>query len=162
MGVVSTISGGAAILSELGIGVGSYILSTGIPSIGLGASMIVVGLTTDPTPEGREKLENMPTSVLNSIGKAEDQVLGNSNHKNERIANFIDATIGLGSLKSPQSILDVALNGISILQFTDAALKLEETVEADTERSVDKLNNLPQKETYDWQEDFNQKLLWNP
>ena len=69
-GIVATIGGGLAISSGVGVAPGAYPLSTGIPAIGLGVGMIIIGLSTDPTPEERQQLEMMPTGFANAKGKS--------------------------------------------------------------------------------------------
>ena len=161
VGFVATIGGGIAVSSGVGVAPGAYALSTGIPAIGLGVAMIIVGLTTDPTPEGRQALEAMPTGVLNSIGKAADLALETDNHPVERAADLIDAVIGLGTLSKPNNIMDAVLNGATIAQAGIAANKMNDLVEPSGSPS-----SLPSNteivEKIDWQENLRQNSLWQP
>ena len=161
VGLVATIGGGLAVSSGIGVAPGAYALSTGIPSIGLGFGMIIVGLATDPTPEGRQALEDMPTGVLNSIGKAADQALETENHPVERVADVIDAVIGLGTLGKPNNIMEAVLNGATIAQAGIAIDKMKDLVGQSGGPST-----LPPKaeivEKTDWQENLRQNSLWQP
>ena len=160
-GLVATIGGGLAISSGVGVAPGAFALSTGIPAIGLGVGMIIEGLITDPTPEGRRNLESMPTGVLNSIGRAADQALETENHPAERVADFVDAVIGLGTLSKPKSVMEAVINGATIAQAGIAADKLNDLAEQRESPSP-----LPSKtdrvDNTDWQENLYQYSLWKP
>ena len=164
VGLVATIGGGFAVSSGVGVMPGVYALATGIPSIGLGVGMIIIGLTTDPTPEGRQELEAMPTGVLNSIGKATDQVLETENHQVERVADLVDAVIGLGTLSKPKSIMEAVINGATIAQAGIAADKLNDLAGQSgvPSSSSSKTERIEGYEKTDWQEDLRQYSLWKP
>ena len=159
-GLVATIGGGLAVLSEAGVAPGAYALSTGISAIGLGVGMIIIGLSTDPTPEGRQKLEMMPTGVANAIGKSSDQVLGTKNHEVEMIANFIDATIGLGTLAEPQTPIESVVNLITIVQAGAATKKVGEMLmeEQSSSRGIEN-NDLPIIHK-NWKQDLEESSPW--
>ena len=164
VGLVATIGGGFAVSSGVGVMPGAYALATGIPSIGLGVGMIIIGLTTDPTPEGRQELEAMSTGVLNSIGKATDQVLETENHQVERVADLVDAVIGLGTLSKPKSIMEAVINGATIAQAGIAADKLKDLAGQSgvPSSSSSKTERIEGYEKTDWQEDLRQYSLWKP
>ena len=162
-GLLTTVGGGIAIASEVGAIPGAYAISTGIPSMGLGLGMIAIGLFTDPTPEGREKMEKTPTGVLNGFGKASDIVLGTENHEMEKIANMTDAIIGLGTLSKPQNIIESAINGFTIVHAADATKKVGEALQ---EKKSNENKTISQPIVYvvekNWAEDLEESLLWRP
>ena len=163
-GMVATIGGGIAVSSGVGAAFGAYAISTGIPAIGLGLGMLVVGLFTDPTPEGREALERMPTGLMNAIGKASDIAFETGNHEIERTANLVDAMIGLGTLSQPNSVIEIVINGATL---TQAGIALGGILELAEENVHSSNSQPPQSVTPDysvanWQEDLQNNSLWKP
>ena len=163
-GMVTTICGGAAVSSGVGVVPGAYAISAGIPAIGLGLGMITTGLIREPTPEGREELGKVPTGVLNTIGKASDIALETENHEFEKSADLVDAMIGLGTLTKPQNIVNVATDAATLIQVGAALVKIVEPAEKKDSTSGVMWNNsiAPQYSGTNWQEDLQKNMLWTP
>ena len=163
-GLIATVGGGVAVFSGVGSGFGAYAISVGIPAMGLGTGMLITGLLIDPSPEGRQKLEAMPTGVLNAIGKASDMAFETENHELEKTADLVDAMLGLGTLSKPKTITDVITNGATLFQAGVAVKNMGELLDQknDTSSSPNNQDNATRESGIDWQEDLRQHMIWTP
>ena len=89
---VSTTLGGIAVAGMTGglaAGLGTLMFTGGITSIGLGISMMTIGLATDPSEKNNELIENMPTDLVSILTKPADIIAGNENHEIESTVSTI-------------------------------------------------------------------------
>lgn len=98
-GLASTIGGIAAASTPTGVGQvgGAVLISTGIPSIGLGIGTIVKGFKDDGTAG------EMPQGVNEALGIAGDKLLGNDNGELRKVGEVVDVAASLagGGPKTP-------------------------------------------------------------
>ena len=89
---VSTTLGGIAVAGMTGglaAGLGTLMFTGGITSIGLGISMMTIGLATDPSEKNNELIEKMPTDLVSILTKPADIIAGNENHEIESTVSTI-------------------------------------------------------------------------
>lgn len=79
-----TAVGGAAI-SATGVGspIGALLIVDGIAGVGIGASLSITGLLTDPSEQNTYIMNNIPTNATSAITKSADQIAGNEHHQIE-------------------------------------------------------------------------------
>lgn len=85
-----TAVGGAAI-SATGVGspIGALLIVDGIAGVGIGASLSITGLLTDPSEQNTYIMNNIPTNATSAITKSADQIAGNEHHQIEYTVNGI-------------------------------------------------------------------------
>ncbi len=83
------IGGGTAVggtmvgATGLGAPVGALLIVDGIAGVGIGASLFITGLLTDPNEQNTYIMNNIPTNATSAITKSADQIAGNEHHQIE-------------------------------------------------------------------------------
>lgn len=140
-----TAVGGAAI-SATGVGspIGALLIVDGIAGVGIGASLSITGLLTEPSEQNTYIMNNIPTNATSAITKSADQIAGNEHHEIEYVVGGIMLMAGLSqpasySNKAEEiySLLSTGAEGGQLLfnvgrEIISAKSFIEERVTIDT------------------------------
>jgi len=109
---------------------GAILISTGVPSIGLGINIMADGFN--------DRTSNIPGGVNQSLGMAGDAIVGNENAELEKAGSLVDLSINFAS-GIPTKVLEIAATGV-VTGFT-----IEEILDSDnptkSESNIEETND---------------------
>jgi len=113
-GLASTIGGVAAALTPTGVGQigGAFLISTGVPTMGVGIGKIVSGILDNGTAE------KIPGGPLETGGMIGDALLGNENNELRKTGSVLDIGVNLATGGTKTAIEQVAL-GVQVITTAD-------------------------------------------
>ena len=121
---IMAISGGTAVggtmVSTTGLGapVGALLIVDGIAGVGIGASLCITGLLTDPNEQNTYIMNNIPTNATSAITKSTDQIAGNKHHQIEyTIDGILIVAGGKPSLKDAKEFYAAAATLTQAIQL---------------------------------------------
>ena len=80
---------GSSLTLESAAGIGVLAIISGNTSIGIGISMMTVGLISDPSSKTQEMKDKLPTDLKSILAKSADIILENENNEIENTVSII-------------------------------------------------------------------------